>query len=402
MGSERRPLRIAMIGAGVMARAHSIALHTLPVLHPELPLRPRLDVVADINRGLAEQLAGHFGYDRVEDDWRRAVDADVDLVVACLPPAANHDVVLAAAAARRHVVAEKPLATSTAAAAEMLAACRAAGVFHGLGAGYRWSPALRAIRGLIDRGDLGDIRSLRASFLLDYGADPDVPLLWRFRKDAGGGLAIDTGYHLVDTARFLVGEIEAVRALTRTFITERPLPAAGAIGNRGGAASSPGPAAAMGRVDVEDAMAALVDFSGGAYGALETSRVTIGKRVAQQIEVYGSLGSAQWDLERPEEFQVCLPGEAETFGYRRVMVNPSHPGAQPLLIAGTDGTGIGWVGFEIEMWREFVAAIAEGRHAHADFVDGTIANAVVDAMYASAASGELTRVAVPDVAVGAA
>ena len=117
----------------------------------------------------------------------------------------------------------------------------------------------------------------------------------------------------------------------------------------------------LGEVDVEDAAAALLTFANGAYGVLETSRVTLGKRVSMLIEVYGSKGSADWDLERPDEFRVCLPGDPSTFGYRRVMVNPSHPGASDLLIAGTDGTGIGWLGFEVAMWVEFLTAIAEGR-----------------------------------------
>ncbi len=152
---------------------------------------------------------------------------------------------------------------------------------------------------------------------------------------------------------------------------------------------------AKGEVDVEDAAAALLTFDNGAYGVLETSRITHGKRVSMLIEVYGSNGSADWDLERPDEFRVCLPGDPSTFGYRRVMVNPSHPGASDLLIAGTDGTGIGWLGFEVGMWVEFLTAIAEGRSVHADFVDGVVANAVIDALYASAASGNRTPVALP-------
>ena len=383
-----------MVGAGVMARAHSVALHTLAVLYPDLGRHPRLVAVSDVNRNLATDLAERFGYERVEEDWRSVVSAaDVDLVVACLPPVLNRDVVLAAAAAGKHIVCEKPLAVSAVAAAEMLQACRSAGVFHGLGAGYRWSPALRAIRRLIDRGELGEIHSLRASFLLDYAADPDVPLAWRFRKDlAGGGLAIDTGYHLVDTARFLVGEIVGVQGMTSTFITRRRLPGADAIGNRGEGVDAQ---AALGEVDVEDAAAALLTFANGAYGVLETSRITLGKRVSMLIEVYGSKGSADWDLERPDEFRVCLPGDPSTFGYRRVMVNPSHPGASDLLMAGTDGTGIGWLGFEVAMWVEFLTAIAEGRSVHADFVDGVVANAVIDALYASATSGTRTAVVLP-------
>lgn len=389
-------LGIAIVGAGTMARAHSAAMTMLPSLYPGLALRPRLVAVADVNASLANDLAGRYGYLRVEDDWRRVVAADdVDLVVACLPPILNREVVLAAAAAGKHVVCEKPLAESAVAAAEMLAACRAAGVFHGLGAGYRWTPALRAIRELVDGGDLGEIRSMRASFMLDYAADPDVPLLWRFRKAlAGGGIAIDTGYHLVDCARFLVGEIVAVQAVASTFIPERVLPSGDAIGNRG-TGGDRAMDRTIGRVDVEDAAAALVTFANGAYGVLETSRVAIGKRVSLQVEIYGSRGSADWDLERPDEFRVCLPGDAATFGFRRVLVNPGHPGATELLIGGTDGTSIGWLGQECAMWNEFLSAIAAGRPGRADFADGVVANAVIDALYASAATGNRTAVVLP-------
>jgi predicted dehydrogenase len=217
---------------------------------------------------------------------------------------------------------------------------------------------------------------------------------WRFRKSlAGGGIAIDTGYHLVDCARFLVGEIDEVQALAATFVTERPLPAGDAIGNRGAGAGRAD--RDVGRVDVEDAAAALLTFRGGAYGVLETSRVAIGKRVSLQVEIFGSRGSAGWDLERPDEFRVCLPGDSFAFGYRRVLVNPAHPGASELLIGGTDGTSIGWLGQECAMWAEFLTAIAEGRPGRANFGDGVIANAVIDALYAAAESGTRTPVVLP-------
>jgi predicted dehydrogenase len=377
-----------------MAGVHGAALVNLGHLYPTLPIRPRLVAVADVNPALAQSLAARFGWGRVETDWRAVVDAtDVDLVVACLPPALNREIVIAAAAADKHVVCEKPLGVSTAEALEMLEACEAAGVFHGLAAGYRWSPALRAIADIVGRGDLGELRSFRGSFLLDYAADPDVPLLWRFRKEmAGGGIAIDTGYHLVDCARFLVGEIKTVQALSRTFITERSLPGGDAVGNRGGQLVT---GSRTGFVDVEDAAAALVTFGGGAYGVLETSRVTIGKRLSLQVEVYGSLGSATWDLERPDEFRLCLPGDPLTVGFRRVLVNPGHPGAAELLIGGTDGTSMGWLSQECAMWAEFLTAIAEGRRGSADFRDGVRASAVIEALYVAATDGSRQPVVVP-------
>ncbi len=385
-----------MVGAGTMAGAHSLALSMLAPLYPDLPLRARLVAVADVNERLASRLAERYAYARVEPDWRSLVEApDVDLVVTCLPPSYNREVVLGAAAAGKHVVSEKPLATDADTGAELLAACRRAGVFHGLGAAYRWTPALRAIRELIDGGELGEIRSIRATFLLDYAADPDVPLLWRFQKAlAGGGIAIDTGYHLADTARYLVGEIDTVQGLTAIAYPERPLPGADAIGNRGGSDAGTG-AVAMGAVDVEDSAAAIVTFENGAYGVLETSRVTRGRRVAMEVEVSGTIGSARWDLERGNEFQVCLPSDEATLGYRRVLVNAQHPGAAELLVGGADGTSVGWIGQVCAMWAEFLTAIDEGRGAHADFEDGVRDSAVIDALYASAVSGARTSVVLP-------
>jgi predicted dehydrogenase len=392
--TDRPTLGIGIVGAGTMAAAHCLALRLVGPLFPELPVVPRVIAVADVNERLASKLAERYEIERVEPDWQRLLEADdVDLVVVCLPPIANREVVLGAAAAGKHIVCEKPLAETAERAQDLLDACRAAGVFHGLGAGYRWAPALRAIRAMLDRGELGEVRSLRASFMLDYGADPDVPLLWRFQRSlSGGGLAIDTGYHLVDCARYLVGEIDTVQSLTRTFITERPLPDADAIGNRGGEAGD-GATRPLAAVDVEDAAAFLVTFPTGAYGVLETSRVAIGKRVALEIDVFGSEGSAAWDLERPDEFRVCLPGELSTFGYRRVLVNASHPGA--VLAAGTDGTSFGWLGQQVAMWAEFLSAIGEGRSAHADFEDGVRINAVIDAVYSSAETGARTPVVFP-------
>ena len=392
--TDRPTLGIGIVGAGTMAAAHGLALRLLGPLFSELPVQPRVIAVADVNQRLATTLAERYEIERVEPDWRQLVEADdIDLVVACLPPIANHEVVLGTAAAGKHIVCEKPLAESAERAQELLDACRAAGVFHGLGAGYRWAPALRAIRAMIDGGELGEVRSLRASFMLDYGADPDVPLLWRFQRAlSGGGLAIDTGYHLVDCARYLVGEVDTVQSLTRTFITERPLPDADAIGNRGGGAAA-GTTRPRAAVDVEDAAAFLVTFPTGAYGVLETSRIAIGKKVALEIDVFGSEGSAAWDLERPDEFRVCLPGDPSTFGYRRVLINSSHPGA--VLAAGTDGTSFGWLGQQCAMWAEFLTAISEGRSARANFEDGVRINAVIDAVYASAESGARTPVVLP-------
>jgi len=62
---ERPELRIGMVGAGTMARAHSAALSLIGPLYADLPVRIRLVAVADINGTVAADLADRYGYERV-------------------------------------------------------------------------------------------------------------------------------------------------------------------------------------------------------------------------------------------------------------------------------------------------------------------------------------------------
>ena len=90
-----------------------------------------------------------------------------------------------------------------------------------------------------------------------------------------------------------------------------------------------------------------------------------------------------------------LSAPEASLGYRRVLVNSEHPGAAELLVGGADGTSVGWIGQVCSMWAEFLMAIHEGRGAHADFEDGVRDGAVIDALYASAETGQRTRVGYP-------
>ena len=166
---------------------------------------------------------------------------DVDLVVACLPPAFNREVVLGGGRGRQ--------ARRLREAARRVGRGRRRRCSPPAGRpasstawlpGYRWSPAVRAIGQLIADGELGAIRSIRASFMLDYAADPDVPFLWRFRKAWLGRW--DRDRYRVSPRRLRPiprrRDRDGPGAIAATFITERPLPGADAVGNRGGRAGA--------------------------------------------------------------------------------------------------------------------------------------------------------------------
>ena len=81
---------------------------------------------------------------------------------------------------------------------------------------------------MIQNGDLGEIYHYRARYLQDWIVDPKFPIVWRLQgKVAGSGAHGDIHAHIIDAARFLVGEFEEVQGLMHTFIKERPIVSGG-------------------------------------------------------------------------------------------------------------------------------------------------------------------------------
>src|SRR6202035_3814433 len=145
-----------------------------------------------------------------------------------------------------------------------------AGVVHMVGFNYRFVPAIRYAYELIHSGQLGTVYHFRARYLQDWLADPRAPYSWRLSQaSAGSGALGDLGAHVVDLARFLVGEPASVSATLKTFTQQRP----------------------GGTVDVDDAFAAAVEFESGAIGTLEATRVALGRKNHMAFEINGSRGS---------------------------------------------------------------------------------------------------------------
>ncbi|MBL8293332.1 MAG: Gfo/Idh/MocA family oxidoreductase, partial [Bryobacterales bacterium] len=221
-----KPLRVAMIGYGFMGRAHSNAYKRLNDFFT-LDHRAVLKVACARNEEKVKAFAENWGYERVETDWRKVVEAhDVDLVDICTPNDTHQEIAIAAAKAGKMIVCEKPLARSTAEAEPMVKAVDEAGVPNMVWFNYRRVPAISLAKQLIDEGRLGRVFHLRSSFLQDWTISPDVPqggaALWRLdAQAAGSGVTGDLLAHNIDTAMWLNGAITRVTARTETFVKER-------------------------------------------------------------------------------------------------------------------------------------------------------------------------------------
>ena len=275
----------------------------------------------------------------------------------------------------KHVISEKPLARTAEEAKTMLDAVEKAGVKHMTAFNYRFVPAIRQIRNLIDSGMLGQIYHFRAVYLQEwimphYG----TPKIWRLDKEiAGSGAIGDLGAHIIDLAHYLVGGIKSISSFTKTFIEERQLE-----GSEG-----------VGIVDVDDAFASAIEFENGAIGTLECSRFAGGRKNYNCFEINAEKGSVFFNLERLNEMKVFWVDEEpkETQGFHEVLVTEAHhPWWENWW---PHGHLIGWEHTFVHELTHLLDCIANdkevGPHG-ATFEDGYRAAVICDAIVESAAS----------------
>jgi predicted dehydrogenase len=378
-------VNVALIGRKFMGTAHTHAYTDVTIFF-EPKLRPVKRILCARGDGLPE-VAERWGWQEYEADWHKAVThPEVDLVDICAPSLIHKEVVLAAAEAGKHILCEKPLAMTLEDAREMVAAVERAGIVHSIGFNYRKVPAVALAKQLIDRGAIGQIHHFRGIYSQDWLVDPSFPLVWRLRKkDAGAGASWDLGAHVVDLARYLVGEMSEVVGHQATFIKRRPM-ASFEDGLKAVAGSE------MGAVDVDDTTSFLARFENGAMGTFEVTRYATGHRNQNRVEVYGSQGGVIFDMEHMNELQFYSRSDpAYAQGYRAIQVGEGvHP-----YMAGWWPAGhiIGFGDTFVHEVLDMLNAIAEDRQANPSFRDGLQCQMILTAVDHSIAERRWVSVA---------
>jgi predicted dehydrogenase len=359
---------VAVIGYGMMGRAHAYAYTLAPRIRP-LPVTPRLRVITGRDAEAVERAAGAYGFDSWSTDWREAVERDdVEIVDVCTPPGTHAEIAEAAAAAGKAVLCEKPLALDYPQAARALEAVTRAGVPHAVGFNYRRLPALSLLKRMVDEGAVGDVRLWRAIWLSDEFVDPAIPFDWRFDVTMGGTTIADLGAHLVDLARWVVGDIAEVSAQSETFVRER--------------SGTP--------VTVDDASSALVRFENGARGVFEMARSAVRRPCDFVVEVNGSEGTIHFDYTRLNELWYGSGSDDPSlYGLRRIRAeHPTHPYASDWWPIGQ---GVGYGSSFVNQAADLLERWPDGPW-DPGFEWGAGAAAVCDAMARAAAERRWVRV----------
>lgn len=376
-------LNVGLIGGGFMGKAHSLAYAALPMFYWPAPALPIRAVLAETDAELAADAAQRFGFERATDDWRAIVDdPDVQVVDIATPNHLHAEIAIAAAQAGKHIICEKPLARTVDEAKAMWEAVKDADTVNMVAFNYRRTPAVALAKKYIEEGAIGDILNFRGTYLQDWSADPDSPLSWRFQKKiAGSGALGDIGTHVLDMARYLVGEIDSVNALLSTFIKSRPVQSGGAD-QLGTSKGGDGP---RGDVDVDDEVITMLRFDNGAVGSMEATRNAYGRNNYITFEIHGTKGSIFFNYERRDELQVSFADDPkDRSGFRTVYTGPATPYGEALW--PIPALGIGYGETKIIEAHDFFRAIADGSPVSPNFADGYQLALVEEAIANSAAS----------------
>jgi len=203
---------VGIVGCGLVGRKRADALETA-----------RLVACADVKPERAEALARAAGSAEVERDWRRLVARpDVDVVIVATTNDALVPVTLAAVNAGKHVLVEKPAARTSAELQPVIDAAARTGVCVRVGFNHRYHPALAKTRELVHAGVLGPLMFVRGRY--GHGGRVGYDKEWRANPDvSGGGELIDQGVHLIDLARWFLGDFTAVQGFASTYFWQMPV-----------------------------------------------------------------------------------------------------------------------------------------------------------------------------------
>jgi predicted dehydrogenase len=324
--TENNVIKVGLIGLGGMANAHRKMISELE--------RIQLSALCDVNDELLHKVGDEEGigkekrFNEMESLIR---NPDVDAVISIVPNDLHANVLELCIRHQKPIMAEKPFTLNFKEAEYLAELYEKTPIPCMVGFSYRYIPAFRYAKKLLQENKIGTLRHMEVRYLQSFGAPIfDVPYLWRFNKVVTGTGALgDLGAHMIDSARFLVGEFKSVSALMRTFVPERRDPASGS----------------MHKVEVDDYASFLAELENDVAGTFLTTRNAIGSGNQHEVTLYGDIGTIHVNCEKPDEVLFSLVDAKELKTTKEILEVPAGYRRQQLedfiaLVTGQEQEGI--------------------------------------------------------------
>lgn len=207
-------MNVAIIGCGLIGQKRAKLLPSLGTT-----LVACVDQVQERAEALAKQHPGCVAL----TDWHDVVNrADVDIIIIATLHATLAEIGLAAVQAGKHILVEKPAGRRSAELDPVIAAAKQSGALARVGFNHRYHRAFRKAREIVDQGELGELMFIRARY--GHGGRVGYDKEWRANPHlSGGGELIDQGVHLIDLARWFLGDFHDVQGSAHTFFWDMPV-----------------------------------------------------------------------------------------------------------------------------------------------------------------------------------
>lgn len=305
----------------------------------------------DIDVQAGKQFADELGIvaDRAYGDWREMLagekdrDDRIDLVTVATPNATHFEISKAFLEEGFNVLCEKPMTMSVEEAEEISRLVEKNGNLFAVNYGYSGYPLVRHMRAMIERGELGKIRMIKAEFAHGFhadAADADNPRVrWRYDPEQAGVSAqfADCGIHALHMASYVSGQqAEKLSADFASCIESREL---------------------------EDDAMLNIKMDGGATCRLWTSSVAIGRMHGLNIQVFGEKGGMRWAQEWPNQlYWTPLNGRTEIIERGADSLSPDADRASRVTIGHAEGMPLAFANIYLDL-AEVIRARKEGRQA---------------------------------------
>lgn len=210
MGDGQKRFGLGVVGAGMGAKPHALALQALS---GSIAVRG----VYRRNRAELESFCDTYGFPPAESYDALLADPQVEAILILTTPNAREELVAAAAQAGKHVLMEKPVERTLAAAERIVATCDAAGVTLGIIFQHRFRRASRYLAEAVAENRYGRLEAVHlvVPWWRPQAGYYDQPGRGTLAQD-GGGVLITQAIHSLDLMLSLCGEVEAVTAMAKT------------------------------------------------------------------------------------------------------------------------------------------------------------------------------------------
>lgn len=209
-------IRAGIIGCGLIGAKRS----KIPA---ELSGEIQIVACCDVDEGRAKALARQLPGSDASSDWKATVRrSDIDMVFVATVHDMLAPIAAAAVGAGKHVLIEKPGARSKQELGPVREAARQTGALVRIGFNHRYHRAFRKAREVFDSGVLGEMMYIRGRY--GHGGRPGYDKEWRaVPEKSGGGELVDQGMHLIDLARWFLGDFRDVKGFIGTYFWDMPV-----------------------------------------------------------------------------------------------------------------------------------------------------------------------------------